>query len=503
MDDKRFQSEVRRILAAVADPAFSDLFRRIADHVAESIASGKSAGEAIDEAIVAAGLEDGIGSVVRRSMLQAACAGYGIMPAVVSHTSALAVALETSWTADGMKLSERLHGAGQEIRSAVVAEMKAAMADNAAWRQTAKYIYDGYGAKTVLPKAELPAYLEKLHRAAKKALAAGHLDRQALAEYEKEVKRAGRLLDKLGAGGTTAPLKAGYQKLLIATDKLMAKRLDNAVYVACEERARYYAERIARTESARAWFDGFLAKYGQDPDVIGYRWTLGSRHPRFDVCDFHAHVDFYGMGSGVYPKDSLPPLPAHPHCLCSLLPVYAGEATQGKKFDPQAGESYLNNAPLASRQALLGVKGEESWRLGWEGWTELAQRRGWQEHANPLGRLKATDFSLQKKGENGTIKMTNDIVKKAQNGGRHSGYYEMASDWVPSRLERAARNYDKQVKLHSDKMDSPGKYIPEWDDLSPAHQTAVLANWREDMTRNRELAILMKYLLKQKRGEKS
>lgn len=70
MDDKRFQSEVRRILAEVADPAFSDLFRRIADYVAESIASGKSAGEAIDEAIVTAGLADGVGSVVRRSMLQ-------------------------------------------------------------------------------------------------------------------------------------------------------------------------------------------------------------------------------------------------------------------------------------------------------------------------------------------------------------------------------------------------------------------------------------------------
>lgn len=395
MDGKKYHNEVQRILAREADPALKALLGRIAEQVAAGLAAGKSATAAIDEAIAAAGLDDEVGSITRRCMLQAACAGYGISPAVVASSGAMMGGLALAWTADGLKLSSRLHGVGQAIRQAIASELNAAQADNAAWRQAAKYLYDGYGAKTVLAKAELPAYLDKLHQAAKKALVSGQLDRKAVAEYEKELKQARRLLDKLNAGGTTAPLKAGYAKLLLSTQKLTEKRLQNAVYTACEERARYYAERIARTESARAWFDGFLAKYGSDPDVAGYRWTLGSRHPCCDVCDLHAHADFYGMGAGVYPKNSVPPLPAHPHCLCSLLPVYAGETTRGGRFDSGAGEEYLKSASLSTRQALLGVKGEEAWRQGREVWTDLAKKRGWQEPVKPLARLKPEDFAEQ------------------------------------------------------------------------------------------------------------
>ena len=36
-----------------------------------------------------------------------------------------------------------------------------------------------------------------------------------------------------------------------------------------------------------------------------------------------------------------------------------------------------------------------------------------------------------------------------------------------------------------------------------SHQNRVMAKWREDISRNRELSIIMEYLLKQKRGEES
>ena len=70
-------------------------------------------------------------------------------------------------------------------------------------------------------------------------------------------------------------------------------------------------------------------------------------------------------------------------------------------------------------------------------------------------------------------------------------------------LERAKNNYARQVERHYEKINNPVKYIPEWENLTPAHQRAVLENWQEDINRNRELSTIMEYLLRQKRGEES
>lgn len=394
MDKQWFQSEIKRIMERYADPRLFELFRQLSDRIQTKIEAGISASQAINEALESMdpSISSEVGQAARRCMLQAACFGYGILPSVVTNPQGIEQNLFNAWTADHMTLSARLHGAGQEMKRAITAELKQAMDDNVGWRQAARYLYDGYGAKTVLLPTELPAYLDRLAKAAKKAVTSGHLDKAAVAEYERELRKARRLLDKMDAGGTTEALKAGYKKLLLDTTKLTDKRLQNAIHVACEERARYYAERIVRTESARAWFEGFIARHGNDPDVVGYRWMLSSRHPKTDVCDMHAHVDFYGMGPGVYPKYSVPALPAHPHCLCSLLPVYVGEAPKAGSFNPQAGESYLKNAPLHSRQEVLGVKGEEVWKRGRGNWMDLAAKRGWQEPVNPFTRLQKTLF---------------------------------------------------------------------------------------------------------------
>lgn len=38
-------------------------------------------------------------------------------------------------------------------------------------------------------------------------------------------------------------------------------------------------------------------------------------HPVFDVCEMYSKANMYNLGSGIYPKAKIPPLPAHPHCL--------------------------------------------------------------------------------------------------------------------------------------------------------------------------------------------
>jgi hypothetical protein len=81
------------------------------------------------------------------------------------------------------------------------------------------------------------------------------------------------------------------------------------------------AMRLARTEITRAFGQATMAASNANPYVTGIDWALSASHPRFDICDNLATI---GMGGGrvrePYPKGSVPPYPAHPQELCSLLP---------------------------------------------------------------------------------------------------------------------------------------------------------------------------------------
>ena len=138
------------------------------------------------------------------------------------------------------------------------------------------------------------------------------------------------------------------------------------MYVAVQEKSRYVAERIARTESARAWADGFIARYETDDTVAAYRWEVSSAHPCTDVCDMYANVDLWGLGKGIYPKDQCPTLPAHPHCLCYLSPIYEGEVDLNEQQDlrEEGGNHWLQKQSKDVQRQLLGVQGAKAWEAG-------------------------------------------------------------------------------------------------------------------------------------------
>lgn len=70
--------------------------------------------------------------------------------------------------------------------------------------------------------------------------------------------------------------------------------VDKAIDVVTQEKARYFAERIARTEKARAYMDGVMYQYANDPDCVTFKWKLSSRHPCDDICDLYARADLWG-----------------------------------------------------------------------------------------------------------------------------------------------------------------------------------------------------------------
>jgi len=191
----------------------------------------------------------------------------------------------------------------------------------------------------------------------------------------------------------TKPLKAAYSQLMTAVQTGSEKAISKATYVAVQEKSRYIAERIAKTEIARAWADGFNASVANDSDIVGVRWRVSTGHPAFDICDLYAKADMYGLGKGVYPKNNMPQLPAHPFCMCRMVEVIRGELDLSKKSNriKDAGDEWLNG--LTDRQAP-----RRSWKQGRAGMAKTATIGvstcvNWQTLGTPNTRLQNIPLS--------------------------------------------------------------------------------------------------------------
>lgn len=307
------------------------------------------------------------------ALVEAAAYAYGIVPSMLTtaQVKLMGEQLAGKWDESGMTLSEKLHGVGVKMRGAIVSTLQEQMRRNKTWTEAARALYDGYGedgqnvyngGKDIISRQDLPKYLQKVR------LATGN-DLQALAEQRQAIDNINRLAKN---GAPNKALQAAYNKLLEAVQKGNEKAIEKAVEVAVNEKSRYVAERITRTEMARAWADGFIAKMKTDADIVAVKFKLSSRHPVFDICDMYAKADMYGLGAGIYPKDKLPPLPVHPHCLCRYVEVIEGEVDMQQQRDQvrEAGDKWLNSLPESRRAQVLGRKGLKAWNAGedWQGY---------------------------------------------------------------------------------------------------------------------------------------
>src|SRR5690606_918654 len=85
----------------------------------------------------------------------------------------------------------------------------------------------------------------------------------------------------------------------------------------------YEALRLARTEMSAAFGEGTIAAARVAPSYLGMKWVLSGSHPVPDMCDTLATQNFgLGLGPGVYPPGNEPPYPAHPNCICTLVPIH-------------------------------------------------------------------------------------------------------------------------------------------------------------------------------------
>lgn len=369
IDSARLRAELERILADQTH-AVRDLAQQVAGETWRRVEAGAPAAQAVRDAMAAAGVDEALQQRLGRDVVQSLCAGAGILPQVTAAgliDQFAASALVLSWDSSGMPLSSRLHSAQVQRDVAHVISSAISRRDDA-WR-TARRIYDGYGFGGAL-KAQaldaLPKDLQDLVDTSRRALRPQ--DVPGFLASAKEVKRYAQAL-------RTAPLRVSYLRLLDQLEKGLAKGIERAVRVATEEKTRYFAERILRTESARAWGEGFFDQVERDPDATGLRWETSSAHRIFDVCDFNHRADLFGMGPGVYPKEHRPSYPAHPHCLCVLSAWYK---PAGREQIDGGGRLALKAMSESERARLLGIRGAEAfaqngqWRGGLRNWTAPA-----------------------------------------------------------------------------------------------------------------------------------
>lgn len=190
-----------------------------------------------------------------------------------------------------------------------------------------------------------------------------------------EVRAAGRAAMRAARGlGTRDPraattLRNSASQLARAAQRGRVADIERQVNYYIRDRARYQAQRVARTEMTRAFNAGYVEATQDHPAVKGMKWNLSSSHPEADICDMYASVDIAGLGPGVYPTDGLAQLPPHPHCLCFYTAVMRSpdEIASGRdsaRGRPQSYDAWMRAQPREAQETMLGPGRARAFRAG-------------------------------------------------------------------------------------------------------------------------------------------
>jgi urease gamma subunit len=222
---------------------------------------------------------------------------------------------------DGLKLSERFWDFSQQAMARLKSViMEGIRYDNGVKALMYKLQYtietmEGQEFAVVL-KEQLPKWLKEFEQSTKGLLVNAE-SRQA---WEKIKKKVEKYIEQRSKEGTYYAGKQLLKEIEKALQEGKMELVDKAVRWWIYDKQLYRLKTIAWTETAHAYLKATVELTKDEEEIVGYQWRLSRSHPRADICDVYANVD-YGLGRGVHPKNKLPRLPAHPHCMCYLVPV--------------------------------------------------------------------------------------------------------------------------------------------------------------------------------------
>lgn len=392
--------------------------------------------------------DDLVQSFVNAYTGNVALVGTVTPPNLPFSLDSISKAMSKSWASDKLTLSKRLYKRDKALKQVVIDTIKQAQKTGDSNREIAEKIFEDMKNNGDMADVDLPKFVKDL----------GDVKLEDTTEEEKKAKREMiRKAKAQVARRSTQGLQAGYNEVIKAVEKDNEKKLEKAIEIATQEKARYNAMRIARTETARAYADGQVSRYMDDEDVVAFQWELGNRHPAYDICDFYANADLYGLGKGIFPKDKFPQLPAHPHCMCHVEPVFALELDEGikaKENIEKGGMAYLETLTEKERQRLLGVHGSKAVKDG-KPW--MQHLRGWDNERfevrkpkRDIKRLSATQKGVKIKPQPTNPFETAESANKWLQDNFHHSFSDAERALIPDEV------FTKQIEQLSKLNDKYG-----------------------------------------------
>ena len=291
---------------------------------------------------------------------------------------------KSRWAPGNKSAIRRLDGASVQIQEQVVNEISDAVEKGTLIRDNSKKLLgDISNPKVPIGNVTGDNLNKKLKKITDDFKRLGKVD----AKLQREINSFRKTVTKMDVRGlqktgtVTNRLKNAYSGVLDSVESGVQDAVDAAVKKAIQEKGKYLTDRIARTEIARARYEGFVWRAQQDPDIVAIRFVLSDAHPAKDQCDFYTKVNF-GLGPGVWPLNKLPEFPFHSHCLCYQVEVFT-EEVQDMSFEDseKAGRKLLDTFSKRDRQRLFNIAGEEQYQKG-ASWKKLGKSKGWWD--NPV-----------------------------------------------------------------------------------------------------------------------
>jgi len=284
--------------------------------------------------------------LIQKNIVKAVELGYGGFIGTPDAETIGKKIYTRSWVEDGITASKRIQRATNRVKRAVANDITTIIREGDSIKKIIKNVRDRVR-KGEIDSDPIRKSIARLSRSTRD---------------EKTLKEVKKLRRELTRGNLTRTKKA-YLKFLDAFEEQDKKKIARTINKAIDEKARYVAERISRTEVGRAWTEGFHLKHKNDDDVVGYKWKLSNGHQEvYDQCDVYANTNF-GMGKGVFPKGRIPQQPAHPNCRCYLIPVYKGDADP-RDFKLKNGIGQIKRLPEKQKSLLMGEKNRKDFNNG-------------------------------------------------------------------------------------------------------------------------------------------
>lgn len=269
--------------------------------------------------------------------------------AIINQKKLKSIIKYEPWTPDDVNLVQRIARGNTKTRQWIASDIKRNFEWVANYEENFKTLQSLVNQSGKIDESILRKEVREMTRAIRSSGFSKDFDKE-LADLELKIAQLSEM------NYTTSDTKKAYQGFIRGVKGKQLDAFNKSVEGAIKKKSKYIARRIARTEQARARIDAYIQMTYADEDLEFYKWNLDASHKILDICDINAKADF-GLGRGVYPKNKLPSLPAHPMCLCYLTEYYPREELNKSDFDySKGGNEYLSKLSRRKQNEILTSK---------------------------------------------------------------------------------------------------------------------------------------------------